>query len=559
MNPRIPGQPDPHEDSALLKGAQQLADGQRLDSADLAGLDPELAAGLQQIEALALGFGALAQTPLSPQLSRGTHFGPLEILDVLGQGGYGTVYRAYDPQLEREVALKVPDQQSAGHAALLREGQLLARIDHPNVLKVHGVVEHEGRIGFCIELLRGESLEQWAQKQGAAGAGELVTIGTALCAALAALHREGVVHGDVKPANVLRHAEGRWVLADFGSGQLAWNETCSSGTPAYMAPERLQGDASTAASDQYSLGVLLFRIAVGRCPADAPDAARLAALLAAGQREGLLDARPDLPAALVAVIERAMAYAPAQRHASCGALAGALQAAWQTPSGESARALPGASAARQLDWRWPTLAAAIALLSVGVALWPRQRPQALTTEAAADSVQAVWLGGTDAGEAERPLASGSRIAPGQTLALHLTLAAPQHVYVFNEDSQGERFQLFPLAESELDNPLPAGTTRLPGMLDGQALRWRVTSAGGRERFVVLLASGPVAELEGGIATQASAARSGMALAERTERGVGGLELSNPDQGGDWLTQLTARHPQLKVAHFELRNRSPRPP
>ena len=310
MSARVPGPPDPADDSALLKGAQQLADGQRLDSADLAGLDPELAAGLQQIEALALGFGALAQSPLSPQLARGTHFGPLEILDVLGQGGYGTVYRAYDPQLEREVALKVPDDQSAGRVALLREGQLLARIDHPHVLKVHGVVEHEGRIGFCVELLRGESLEQWVQKQGVAGAGELVAIGTELCAALAALHREGVVHGDVKPANVLRHAEGRWVLADFGSGQLAWNETSSSGTPAYMAPERLEGDASSAASDQYSLGVLLFRIAVGRCPAGAPDAARLAALLAAGQKEGLLDARPDLPPALVAVIERAMAYAP---------------------------------------------------------------------------------------------------------------------------------------------------------------------------------------------------------------------------------------------------------
>lgn len=530
-------------ESALLRGAEQLADGRMLGAEDLAELDPDLAAGLKQIEALALGFGALQPAPLAPQLARGSRFGSLEIQEILGQGGYGTVYRAHDPQLDREVALKVPDDQSRGAHELLREGQLMARIDHPNVLKVLGVVEHAGRIGFCCELLRGENLEQWSTRQGRAGPGELVDIGTALCAALAALHREGVVHGDLKPANVLRHAEGRWVLADFGSGQLAWLPYSSSGTPAYMAPERLAGQPASAASDLYSLAVLLFRIATGHCPADASDPAVLAARLAAGDRESLADARPDLPLGLVQVIERGLAITPAERPTSAGAFGLALADAIR---------MPAATAARRHRYRWSAMAAATLLAGLGVTGW--------FTSVSREPIPArgslvSGLEWTDGGTGL--LVAEQTIAPGQRLALQLTLTRPAHVYVINEDQAGARFQLFPLGESELRNPLPAGATRLPGTLAGQTLSWSVTSSGGQERFVVLVTERPVAELETGLVAQASMARGGALLADGapagTERGVGGLLVQPQPPGDGWLKDLLQRHPAVQVHRFALRN------
>jgi serine/threonine protein kinase len=188
-------------------------------------------------------------------------WGHLEILKRIGGGGFGEVYRARDPRLEREVALKLlrreREQATSLDSSVLKEGRLLARLHHPNVATIYGVDQHEGRVGLWMELVRGKTLEARLQEQGPSGAREAVGIGLDLCRALAAVHGAGLIHGDIKAQNVMREEGGRIVLADFGLGRDVsqdLNEPLQGGTPLYMAPELLRGEPATIRSDIYALG-----------------------------------------------------------------------------------------------------------------------------------------------------------------------------------------------------------------------------------------------------------------------------------------------------------------
>lgn len=538
------------QDPLLLKLSAQLADGQRIDWKAVAGdLDPALIEQLQQIQFLADGFGTVASEhtlvvegpgslgDAGDTMAAGTVFGNLVIRETIGRGAYGIVYRAHDDQLDRSVALKVPSHPTLSRAELLREGQLMARIDHPNVLKVYGAVEQDGRIGFACELMQGETLERWFARQGRLGASELQALAAELCAALAALHAGGVVHGDLKPSNVLRHPAGRWVVADFGSGQFAHDSYGSSGTPMYMAPEQFNGKSSSRATDQYALGVVLFRLASGRFPYDAESTAELKASHAAGKRQRLLDLRPDLPRSLLAAVEQALATDPARRHATIGAMAQTLL---------DSEPVPGPSSKR-----WPLALAALGAVTVAAVAIRHLPPADVAT------LDAQWLRTTSG--MDRPLQPGAVVGPGDALALQLELAQSAHVYVINEDNHGARFQLFPLAGSELSNPLPPGRIRLPGRVAGQSMDWQITSRGGRERFYLLLADRPLEDLAQLALKQASASMvdATQLLASRDPvRGVGGLAPQarrEPDADEVWLDTLRQRHPSLRVERFELSN------
>ena len=193
-----------------------------------------------------------------------SHWGHLKIIEQIGQGGYGEVYRAHDSNLECEVALKLlrpdRDHHETDVKSFLDEARRLARVRHPNVLVVHGADRHDGRVGLWTDLLRGKTLEQSIEQQGPFGADEATLVGVDLCRALAAVHAAGLVHRDVKTSNVMREEGGRIVLMDFNSvterpvlhGR---SESDSlSGTPLFMAPEVLRGEDSGTASDIYSLG-----------------------------------------------------------------------------------------------------------------------------------------------------------------------------------------------------------------------------------------------------------------------------------------------------------------
>jgi serine/threonine-protein kinase len=257
-------------------------------------------------------------------------WGRFRLLKLLGQGAYGEVYRALDTTLDREVALKLlkPYRSSAERTCrLLDEARMLAQVRHPNVASVYGVGEHEGRPGFWMELIDGVTLEELVQLRGSLSASEATLVGQDLCRALAAVHRAGLVHGDVKTANVMRELGGRIVLMDFGAGGCRGQGSNGTvmGTPLYTAPEVRCGRPATALSDIYSLGVVLFRLVTTAYPRKV--VARFGDLAEpheAGPLLSLRDLRPELPDSFVAVVERALARDPCERPQTAGSLQAAL-------------------------------------------------------------------------------------------------------------------------------------------------------------------------------------------------------------------------------------------
>lgn len=254
-------------------------------------------------------------------------WGPLVLLERIGQGAYGEVYRAWDSGLHHEVALKLrfAEGGAAPPAARLEEARRLARVRQRNVVQVYGVDVHDRRVGLWTELLDGRTLEDMLGLIGTFGAEEAAVAGVNLCRALAAVHEAGLIHGDVKTSNVMRERGGRFVLLDFGSvtepGAFLTNLT---GTPLAMAPE-LFGDASPSrASDLYALGVLLYRLVSARYPVEGGSTVEIATRHAQHAGTPLRDLRPDLPGDFVRVVERSLDPDPGRRFLSAGAMERAL-------------------------------------------------------------------------------------------------------------------------------------------------------------------------------------------------------------------------------------------
>jgi eukaryotic-like serine/threonine-protein kinase len=261
-------------------------------------------------------------------------WGSLQLLARVGEGTFGEVYRAFDTRLQREVAVKLlrPGRSPARLIdRVLGEARVLARLRHQNVVAIHGAEERDGRVGLCMEYVRGATLEQLLQTHGAFSAREAALIGQDLCRAIAAVHGAGLVHRDIKAQNVMREEGGRVVLMDFGAGQLresaARGPARLTGTPLYLAPEVLNGGEATSRSDIYSLGVLLYHLVTGQFPVRGSSLDELRAAHAAGRFHRLHDVRPDLPEAFVQAVESAIASDPARRAASAGELQTLLGAA----------------------------------------------------------------------------------------------------------------------------------------------------------------------------------------------------------------------------------------
>ncbi len=515
------------DDDRLIRLAEAITDEVAVDWSAQTQQAPELAgrlAGLRMLARIADANQAVA-ADAARQEPGATAWGPLLIREVIGEGSYGTVYRAHDPCLQRDVALKLlrHDRVGRDHARrVLAEARLMASVRHPNVLVVHGADEHDGHAGFWTDLLEGETLEQRLAAGEVLGAGEAILVGRELCRALGAVHRAGLVHGDVKAANVMRDLDGRIVLMDFGSGSKDHGSGDGgpiSGTPLALAPELLAGGTPSPTTDVYALGVLLYRLVSGQYPVTASSLAELRQRHAQGEGRPLLDLRPDLPVAFVHAVEGALTADPTLRHRTAGAFERALAEADQTPKANG--------------WRWWMTVIAVAVVAVtGAALLLREGrdpsrpapPLTATTE---------FLR-TDGG-VDEALAAGALVRPGDAMCLSLQLGRTAHVYVLNEDRRGDVYVLFPLAQSDLRNPLPADRPqRLPGTWQGRALTWQVTAGRGEERFLVVAAREPVAWLEAQLASFASPRRDRAVEARPAagappipERGVGAVAESAP--------------------------------
>jgi WD40 repeat protein len=298
-------------------------------------------------------------------------WGHLRLLEPIGRGTFGEVYRAWDTHLDREVALKLlrttPAFEDAAAslsdpARVVNEGRLLARIRHPNVITVYGAEPREGTVGIWMEFIRGRTLHQIVEQQGPLGAREAVGVGADLCRALAAVHGAGLLHRDVTGRNVMRQDGGRVVLMDFGAGHERHDGSPPSGkdvtgTPLYMAPELFDGAPADERTDIYALGALMFYLVTGSFPVTGRSLAELGDAHRAGARTRLRDLRADLPAPFVRAVETAVAADPAERFQTVGTLEAALERA-VVDGRETARAWP-----RQ---RW-TLVGSVAVASIIVA------------------------------------------------------------------------------------------------------------------------------------------------------------------------------------------------
>lgn len=299
-------------------------------------------------------------------------WGHLEIRGRIGEGAYGEVFRAFDPGLRREVALKLwpPTDDPRALEQILEEARALARVNHPNVLAVYGVDVHEGRAGMWTELLEGVTLEQLLESFGPCTWREAVMYGIEVCRALIAVHALGLVHRDVKAANVMRAHGGRVVLMDFGSAGGAGAAAGVRGTPLAMAPEVLRGEPATAASDVFSLGVLIYRQLSGRYPAEAGSLEELRERLERGPLPSLREIRPDSPLAFARALDRALERDPLARPASAAEferlLAESLVADWgfELAKAEAAKPPRRVSRARRA-LAWGAAVAAVALLGWG--------------------------------------------------------------------------------------------------------------------------------------------------------------------------------------------------
>ena len=292
---------------------------------DRTSLPPATAAESTRDRALVESTASIPNEPhatLQPATPIG-RWGALEFRRKLAGGGFGTVYLAWDPALEREVALKVLQATGRSHA-VIQEGRLLARVRHPNVVTVYGIDEHEGTVGLWMEWVEGLTLTQVLAARGLLGGHEAALIGVDVCRAVAAVHKAGLLHRDIKAQNVMREAGGRIVLMDFGAGEIRTEDSLAEprliGTPPYLAPELFAGHPATIGSDIYSLGVLLYHLMTGRYPVEGATFDAIAALHARRHMISLSERRPDLPPPLVRIVEDALARDPAGRYRSAGAM-----------------------------------------------------------------------------------------------------------------------------------------------------------------------------------------------------------------------------------------------
>jgi len=535
----------PLADDPLLSVASSISDGDPIDWDRVQSDDTLDASVLEQLRVL----DRIAHVHASRSA-----WGSLTIIEPIGCGTFGDVYRAFDNDLHRDVALKVTRSVGPGHAfdpdRLVREARLLARVRHPNVVTVFSAERKDDEVGVSMELVKGRTLDEVVRTSGPLGAREVALVGIDLCKALAAVHAAGLLHGDIKAHNVMREDGGRIVLMDFGASRDLTRSPGAAGddfagTPLYVAPEVFAGQPRSRASDIYSLGVLLYYLSTATYPV-AGDTRTAITRQHEQQtpRRHLRDVRPDLPDTFIDAVEHALATDPVSRYPSVGAF-------------EAALALTLREGARQhsaiATW---SIAAGVLLIAalVGSAVYSRMAgtsnvstSDAATPATAAPTAAPAIAPGTYevgatmyrvTGDSANALHSGERLSPGDRLYLQVKTSVPAHVYVVNEDDRGESWLLFPLPQQSLHNPLPGGReNRLPGVRNGREMYWQVTSAGGREHFLIFVSPQPFTEFEQTFASLPLPDTNGPVLSARLSeravgvlRGVGGLVAGPPRSG-----------------------------
>ncbi len=268
-----------------------------------------------------------------------TALGPYRLQSLLGTGGMSEVYRAFDPRLEREVAIKILSPTLAGQPGFLerfkREARAAARLDHPHILPIFDFGEERGVTYVVMPLIEGGTLRDRLVQRGVCSLRESLTVLSQMALALHEAHQHGLVHRDVKPANMLLAPGGRALLADFGiacaiadTHDMGLTQNgMGIGTPEYMAPEQARGEVVDRRADVYALGIVLFQVLTGQVPFSDEDGLAIAYKQVSAEPPAPRRLNPTIPPAVEEVILKALAKEPEHRFQTAAEFAEALDRA----------------------------------------------------------------------------------------------------------------------------------------------------------------------------------------------------------------------------------------
>jgi len=366
---------------------------------------------------------------VGPQ-SKIIQIGPYQIIEELGRGAMGVVFRAFDPSIARPVAIKVirpqqlesEDQNNEARLRFSREANAAGRLSHPNIVTIYQLGQDRGYQYMAMEFVEGAGLEKTMVPGTPMDVHTVLDIVRQVADALDHAHHEGVVHRDIKPSNVLVRPDGRVKIADFGiahvNSQTLTRQGTTLGTPAYMAPEQIQGAKVDGRSDEFALAVLTYQMLSGYRPFEAATEQGLIFEIVSSEPKPIDQVNPALPATCSEVLQRALAKDPASRYATCSEFslaltAGFITVAQQTPPAVVDDAAPPPSKAPSKNAAAKWVAAGLGLAAVlGVVSFFMMRPQQ-TPAPKASQPQAITPA---AAPATPPPAAVERPAPAATVS-----------------------------------------------------------------------------------------------------------------------------------------------
>ena len=258
----------------------------------------------------------------------GRTIGKYRVVEALGRGGMGTVYKAVDETLDREVAIKVVNAdllETDGVRRFRAEAVTLAKLNHPRIAQVYELTRDGDNLLMVMEFVRGETFEKLIARSGAMPVDNAVALAAQVLDALQHAHNSGIVHRDLKPANLMLTPSGEVKVMDFGIARVQGSEHLTNsgymmGTPAYMAPEQVRGEDVDARTDVYAMGVVLYRMLTGQLPFKADTAVAMIQKQLNDQPTPSRQVRADIPVWLDEVLQRALSKNPADRFQAADAL-----------------------------------------------------------------------------------------------------------------------------------------------------------------------------------------------------------------------------------------------
>jgi predicted Ser/Thr protein kinase len=263
--------------------------------------------------------------------------GKYEIINLLGKGAMGIVYKALDPDIDREVAVKtirfdlISDEDEKNELMLrfIREARAAGKLVHPNIITIHDVGKEKDMTYIVMQYIEGPSLQNWISSKKKFSAQDIVKLMLQLCDALNFAHESGIVHRDIKPANILLDNNGKPHICDFGVAHVEMSTITQTGatigTPSYMSPEQVMGKKIDKRSDIFSLGAILYELLTGRRPFEGESITTVIYKIVNEEAVPITQVRKELPPEFEHIISKALAKDPDNRYGSCAEFADDLK------------------------------------------------------------------------------------------------------------------------------------------------------------------------------------------------------------------------------------------